>query len=120
MIASWQRVGLLGLCEGWTSDTTVMDCVFNTTPSLPHFVLPHSLIHSLPTPLLTHITRVAVAYGTVNTRWIVLINAHPQVKEDFVHGSLHPPVSINNAIWMVATDMAKEAVERDKTFNSFT
>lgn len=42
-----------------------------------------------------------------------------QVKEDFVHGSLHPPVSVNNAIWMVASDMAKEAVEKDKSFNDF-
>jgi hypothetical protein len=45
---------------------------------------------------------------------------YQQVKDDFVHGSLHPPVSVNNAIWMVATDMAKEAVEKNKTFNDFT
>ena len=43
----------------------------------------------------------------------------PQLKEDFVHGSLYPPVSVNNAIWMVAADMAKEAAEKNKTFSEF-
>jgi hypothetical protein len=68
---------------------------------------PLTIVHSLP-----------FAAFTVYT--LTPINAHPQVKEDFVHGSLHPPVSVNNAIWMVATDMAKEAVEKNKSFNDFT
>lgn len=44
---------------------------------------------------------------------------YPQLKEDFIHDWLYPPVSVNNAIWMVAADMAKEAIEKKRQFNDF-
>ena len=53
---SWQRVGLLGLCEGWTSDTTVMDCVNKHHPLTPSLCTP-SLSHSLtPYSPISHVS----------------------------------------------------------------
>lgn len=50
---------------------------------------------------------------------LFLLYPPPQLKEDFIHDSLYPPVSVNNAIWMVAADMAKEAIEKNREFNEF-
>ena len=38
-----------------------------------------------------------------------------QLKDEFIHAKLYPPVSINTAVWMAAIDMAGEANAKNKS-----